>query len=478
MTTTITSSRTGNGLSLLANKCAARTFDISSGMVYASMRDQIVRAQLLIRDLRKCDPSARRILIVGAGIAGISAAACAESLGIEARVVESNSIPIHLQNNVRKRMVGPFMYEWPSILSNSQSYPPTQNKLGEVIDFTPTWNSTMPISAHDLANDIVSWCTSLSTPLPYRMFHYGCVAAETKQYVRDFVAAHSLLRAAGANVKSPLITLSDKTNFEPDYVILAVGMGTERTHLIEGTENDPASVRGVPFWQDDDLRNTPNMDWQVGVFGGGDGALQDVLRLITNFDHPLQFIDALNSGKDNITKQLNKIMGQLEALEQQSRLYATWSSGSIYDLIDLECERICKTISSDNKVVQKVLAQIRNGEGTTTLVHRGTHFGKAYLLNRFCLHLIEKCLPPIRITGKVGYLRIQNAQADRARTELSGVHVVELDNGKIIRLDKVVVRFGPKQSELQERQLVKLHPETQADRTSMASIPLPFTVAE
>ena len=220
------------------------------------------------------------------------------------------------------------------------------------------------------------------------------------------------------------------------------------------------------------------MDWQVGVFGGGDGALQDVLRLITNFDHPLQFIDALNNGKDNITEQLNKIMGQLEALEQQSRLYATWSSGSIYDLIDLECERICKTISSDNKVVQKVLAQIRDGKGTTTLVHRGTHFGKAYLLNRFCLHLIEQCLPPIRITGKVGYLRIQNAQADRARTELSGVHVVELDNGKIIRLDKVVVRFGPKQSELQERQLVKLHPETQADRTSMASIPLPFTVAE
>lgn len=476
-TITITSERTGNGLSLLANKVASRTFDISSGMVYASIRDQIVRAQLLIRDLRRCDPSAQRILIVGAGVAGISAAMYAESLGMQAVVVESNPIPLHLQNNVRKRMLGPFMYEWPSIVSNSQSYPPTQNKLGEVIDFTPTWNSTTPISAHDLANDIVVWCASLSVVRPYRMFHYGCAAADTKQYVREFVGAHSQLGAAGAKVKSPPIRLPDNTDFEPDYVVLAVGMGVERTHLIEGTESDPTSVRGVPFWQDDDLRNTPNMDWQVGVFGGGDGALQDVLRLITKFDHPLQLIEELNSGKDRITTQLNGIMGQLEALEQQSRLYATWSSGSIYDLIDLECERICATLASDAKVVQKVLAQIRDGEGTTTLVHRGTHFGKAYLLNRFCVHLLEKCLPPARIAGKVEYLRITNTQADRASTEPSGLHVVVLENGGIMRLDKIVVRFGPSQSELQERQLVKLHPETQADRTSMAAIPLPFTVA-
>lgn len=478
MATTITPDRTGNGLSLLANKCAARTFDISSGMVYVSMRDQIVRAQLLIRDLRKCDPSAQRILIVGAGIAGISAAACAESLGMRAVVVESKPIPLHLQNNVRTRMVGPFMYEWPSILSNSQSYPPTLNNLGEVIDFTPTWNSTTPISAHDLAKDIEVWCASLSVGRPNRMFHFDCAAADTKQYVREFVAAHSRLDPAGAKAKSPPIKLPDNTDFEPDYVALAVGTGTERIHLIEGTENDPTSVRGIPFWQDDDLRNTRNMDWQVCVFGGGDGALQDVLRLVTKFDHPLQLIEELNSGKDKITKQLSGVMRQLEALEQQSRLYATWSSGSIYDLIDYECGRICATLASDPKVVKKVLAQVRDGEGTTTIVHRGIHFGKAYLLNRFCVHLIEKCFPSVRMAGKVGYLRIQNSQADRAGTESSGLHVVELDNGVILRLDKVVVRFGPSQSELQERQLVKLHPGTQADRTSMASIPLPFTVAE
>lgn len=478
MTVSLTSNRTGNGLSLLANKCAARTFDISSGMVYASMRDQIVRAQLLIRDLNKCDPSARKILIVGAGVAGISAATCAESLGLQAIVVESKPGPLHLQENVHKRMVGPFMYEWPSVLSKSQSYPPALNCLGAAIESTPTWSSKAPMSAHDFANEMLTWCASVSSGLSYRMFHYDCVADDTKQYVREFAAAHSKLGEAGAKIKSPPIKLPDNTTFEPDYVVLAVGMGTECVHLIAGTENDPTSVKGVPFWQDDDLRNSPNMDWHVGVFGGGDGALQDILRLITKFDHPLQLIQELNSGADNIAEQLNGVMPELEALEQQSRLYATWSSGSIYDLIDVECERICSLLARESKVKQKVLDQLRDGVGTATLVHRGGNFGKAYLLNRFCVHLIEKCLPPTGMLGKVAYTRIPNTQADRANTNRLGMHEVELSNGSILRLHKVVVRFGSSQTELQERQLVKLHRETEADRISMAAIPLPFTVAK
>ena len=476
--TTPSSERTGNGLALLANKCASRTFDISSGMVYASMRDQIVRAQLLIRDLKRCDPSCDRVLIVGAGVAGIVAAVCARSLGLETLVVESNSTAFQLQTGVHRRMVGPFMYEWPSILSTAQSYPPVANLLGQAIDVTPTWDAAHPISAHDFAERLFAWYISLSLIHPPLQVIYNCDRKKIRDYVQEFVNVHSRLTSAGSKSNSPATPFPENPSFKPDYVILAVGTGTERVHLIDGTEDDAKSVKGEPFWKDDDLRNEPKMEWNVGVFGGGDGALQDVLRLITKFDHPLLFIEQLKKGKGNIAKQINDLMPALETLEQQSRLYATWSAGSIYDLIDAECERICTTLAARPGVIVKVCEQIREGDGTVRLVHRGDHFGKAYLLNRFCLHLIEKCLPPGRLPGKITYQRLQNMSASTAFTDSAGVHIVELSNGEMLRLDKVVVRFGPSQDELRQRQLVKLHPDTQADRTSMASIPLPFTVAE
>jgi len=478
MMTTPTSTRTGNGLALLANKCASRTFDISSGMVYASMRDQIVRAQLLIRDLKRCDPSCERILIVGAGVAGIVAAVTARSLGVETLVVESNSGPLDLQTNVHSRMVGPFMYEWPSVLSNDQSFPSTVGVLGNVLDLTPTWTATAPISAHDFVQQFVTWYSRIPLLHANHQVIYNCDKVTVKNYVQEFVRAHSQLTSAGARSRSPTTPFTENSIFQPDYVILAVGMGTERVHLIDGTEGNTKGVKGEPFWKDDDLRTRPKMDWDVGVFGGGDGALQDALRLITKFDHPLLFIEQLRDGEDNIARQLNSVTPELEALEQQSRLYATWSSGPVYDLIDTECERICTELAAQHEVVSKVRAQIRDGDGSVKLVHLGAYFGKAYLLNRFCLHLIEQCLPGKRTPGKVAYKRLKNSRALKASTNASGVHIVKLLSGAKLKLNKIVVRFGPSQAELSDRQLVKLHPDTQADRTSMASIPLPFTVSK
>nr|NLU60156.1 hypothetical protein [Pseudomonas sp. BIGb0427] len=45
-----------DSLSLLSLKVAPNVFDLSSGMHHVSIRDQIVRAQLLVRDLLHADP--------------------------------------------------------------------------------------------------------------------------------------------------------------------------------------------------------------------------------------------------------------------------------------------------------------------------------------------------------------------------------------------------------------------------------------
>ncbi|MFP3245845.1 MAG: hypothetical protein RXR20_14995, partial [Paraburkholderia sp.] len=68
-------------LALLGLKAKSNIFDLSSDLVHVSMRDQIVRAQILVRDLCAADPNLQRILVVGAGVAGISAAMAAGHAG-------------------------------------------------------------------------------------------------------------------------------------------------------------------------------------------------------------------------------------------------------------------------------------------------------------------------------------------------------------------------------------------------------------
>ena len=478
MVTRSSVSRIGNGLSLFANKCAANTFDISSGMVYASMRDQIVRAQLLITDLHRSDKGCKRILIVGAGIAGVTAAACAAQLGLEVVVIEAESQPFALQRGVKNRMVGPFMYEWPSLMSESQHYPPTNASLANGLTGTPKWSASQPISADNLVHQLMPWYHGLVKLSSKPRFFYGQPSAATRQYVKNFVNACSKLVVAGARKIAPAIALPDNTQFSPDYVILAVGMGTERVHLIDGTENDVDCVRGVAFWGNDDFRKYRNMDWEVGVFGGGDGALQDVLRLITRFDHPLQFINALRAKPGAVGKNIDAILPELDTVEQQSRLLHTWSA-EIYELIDIKCQGIAGRLATDLAVISKVLTLLRPGSGTVFHVHRGQHFTKAYLLNRFCVHLIEICLAHRSPAGFVGYKRIKDTSTELgASSPSTGKPVVHLSNGDTLVLDRVAVRFGPNKEELEKRQIIKLSAETKADRTSLASIPLPYLVAQ
>ncbi len=487
MMTSAIESRTGNGLALLANKCAARTFDISSGMVYASIRDQIVRAQLLIRDLKASDSQCKRLLIVGAGVAGVSAATYASLLDIECVVLETELSPFHLQSTVNTRFISPFMYEWPSVVSAFHNYPEIEAGLCHALDSTPSWKADAPISASALARQLQEWLLHHNSVGSVPRYVFGMNADAARAYVKQFVTQVSKLHLASATTEASPLSLPNSytgldgnkvvtngASFLPDYIILAVGMGRERVFLIDDT---PDGIRGLPFWRDDDLRDSHSMNIPIGVFGGGDGALQDVLRLTTVHDHPLDFINALEQGGDSIREEINTIRSQLESLEQQSRLLACWSSGAVYDLIDSRCEALCNGLVKMPKVSEKVLLQIRSGKGAVHHVFKENRFGKAYLLNRFCVHLIYACLQQGSQAGKVAYTRLANTEVKSA-IEIDGRFDVSLSNGQTLKIERVVVRYGASQEDLKKRQLVTLSEATMTDRMSMAAIPLPYVVAQ
>lgn len=478
----------GNGLALLAHKCAANTFDLSSGMVHASIRDQIVRAQLLIRDLKASDSQCKRLLVVGGGVAGVAAASIASDLGFEAVVVDGQPRPFSLQTLVSTRFVGPFMYEWPGEGHNAQHYP-LQNMLGTPMAATPRWESEKPLPARDLAAKLSEWLASHSFGAVTPRFFFGADSEAVKTYVAAFVAHHGRLHnAMGSGPPTPHFviphnctdrngdTVAGGGDFQPDYIVLAAGMGKERVSL-----PGFSTVQGTRFWQNDDLRRYRTLNWNVGVFGGGDGALQDVLRLLTRHHHPLEFINRVESCA-TVRSAIDMHRGKLGALEQQSRIFATWNGVDSYEGIDHECEAIATQLARNCSVRDAVRRELRPGRGTVHHVLREARFGRAYLLNRFAVHLIEQCLRQHQPRDCVTYAPHRSTQVERAtrkRLDQRRVYVVTLSDGATRHvLDRVVVRYGPIADTLPRAQMIRIHPQTQADRTSLSGIPLPFVVPQ
>lgn len=475
-----------HGLALLANKCASNTFDLSSGMVHASIRDQIVRAQLLLKDLKATDPNCARVLVVGAGLAGVSAACAASDLGIQAVLVEPQDAPFSLQASVSTRFVGPFMYEWPCDGFDQQNYP-APAWVGDPLPSTPQWSSRVPLRASDLAGQLTTWLRGHVFDEPEPSFFFGCPPGMIKAYVNSFVAHCGRLTLASLRKPAPPFLLPTNctgrdgqpalggTPFQPDYILLAVGMGAER--VIH--PNFPV-LEGEPFWSDDDLRSTRHMNLQVGVLGSGDGALQDVLRLITRHDHPLDFIRNVESWP-GVADLLDEPRRRLEAFEQQTRVYATWNGSDSYDALDRECSQTAASLASNTSVRAAVRAQLRRGTGAVHHVFRESHFGKSYLLNRFAVHLIEQCAEG-RCEGEfVSYIA-------RRGTEVASASAGDPSKGEpkyIVILStvphevswgRVVIRFGVDKDNPGRAQMIRIRAQTAADRTSLAGIPLPFVV--
>lgn len=505
-----TATRTGtitqvDSLALLAMKVAPKVFDVSSGQTHVSIRDQIVRGQLLVRDLRRADANFNNLLVVGAGVGGAAAAAAAAHAGLNVLLVDHKDRPFSLQHRTDTRYVAPFMYEWPSHFSNDQQYPPDAKLWGISSPAAPTWKHQHPITSRQLAMDLEQWLDDMIIRYPSLSFFVDVDSARVRQFVRNFAAVVSrnlALRMAGrTTVQLPELDAGGRLwrpsagpgyPFTPDYVILAGGAGGEGVAL-------PGNVTGVEFWDTDTLQQSATVKQRIGIFGGGDGAMQDALRALTGFDHPLKMIERLEQTsrfKDLLDDQL----GPLQTLEAQGRLLKSWTQGGDidpYEQIDGLCRNIAASLAADPQVQQAVIECIRpvNGgqRGVVMLFVRETYFGKAYLLNRFLVHLIHQVVlahPGGIPSSRMNFILYFNHQCDNSsklgHRHSCSVSVKNRDTGNYLieKLDLAVVRFGmdkPNQasglwSNSGPRQMIQLSRKDVGHRTSLAQVPLPFVL--
>lgn len=503
-----------NALSLLAHKVAPNVFDLSSLQWHVSIRDQIVRAQLLMADLKAADPAIRSVLIVGMGVAGISAAMTACELGIpQVYVVDQAGAPFELFRGVTSRFVGPFMYEWPSSFHADQGYPAHKSTPWKMQGCSPlTWSAQDPITADDLAkeltNCLTNWLSSRRTGgLATPCMLVSVAPDQVKQFAKDFAVSEGLradeslggglattpkaqLNALGsesAQVWGHATCSASPAGLKPDYLILAAGMGKETLAIPGSSEASPS------FWANDTLKDPGTANQRVVVIGGGDGALQDALRALTIYDHPLSFVQALQKNSSFQRALASELPALLDA-DRQMRQHSAWGVGAEGQaMVDSVCRMAAEKLARILAVRRCVLACIRPGQGTVWLWAAGAHFDKAYLLNRFAIHLLWACYQKIsrRPAGRMGFevrfntkLTHSNPPQNLAAGEPSSVkptrwklHVCSEDDEAVVEADKVVVRFGVQRDTIPGLQMLQLGVPNERDlkhRATLKGVELPF----
>jgi hypothetical protein len=232
---------------------------------------QQIRALNLVDALCKAGKlsTKSRVAVVGAGVAGLTAAAGLAVRGVSVRIFErfGKKRLMPLQENSRQRVVHPHIYDWPAdgSLEERTGLPLLDweaNEANEVIEEIETaWND-LPKEVRDR----IEWD------------EFGEVCEnENGRLVRN----GSFLEGF-------------------QVIILAVGFGVEED---TGTDSYWTDDGIDSFERDQERRGQEKLTWLVS--GAGDGALTDVMRLcIRKFrqdDHLLSFAKSVPS---NVTQRL------------------------------------------------------------------------------------------------------------------------------------------------------------------------------
>jgi len=496
-----------DSLSLLAHKVAANVFDLSTSQINVSIRDQMVRAQQLVVDLKAADPGARCLLIVGMGVAGMTAALTASEAGFDqVYAVETRDMPFALFNGVRSRFVGPYMYEWPSPFYANQSYPLNRQTPWTIYGKSPlAWRAARPISAHELGKRLRScvrrWRKAFAAracPTPLPVFLVEADRKGVAAFIKDFARIEAIRAVQDTAGEAR----SDKARYEefgrarewecgkksvlpryiePDYVILAAGMGDE-TVTVPGV---PVAA-SAPFWSNDGLKQNAVTGQRVVVLGGGDGAIQDTFRALTEFDHPVEFIRMLED-TPKVRQALHKQLPTLLSADRQLRQHTSWARDSAgFVMVDRACRLAARELAKSPSVVKAVLTGIRKGTGEVIHLVRGWYFDKCYLLNRFLIYLFAECLVTRAVgTKHMGFALVFGREVKQAWKvpSVAGPASWRLEIGHrrrkhgcttLINIDELVVRFGIQPGSVPGPRLVQLDDSYPGHRTMLNRVELPF----
>jgi tetratricopeptide (TPR) repeat protein len=327
-----------------------------------------------------------RVAVVGAGAAGLTAAAGAALRGCQVTLLEEKSDLLPLWRNNRSRWLHPHIYDWPQ--------PGSEDPKADL--------SVLPWTAgraEEVADQILADWELLA----------GEHGVEVETGARDVLLqpATGAKRVLSWNGKRP-------RREEFDAIILALGFGLEQK---------VAEVPWASYWNNDDLddlvNDRPGAPVRYLVSGAGDGGLVDLMRIrLKNFRHERVVKDLLSG------PELEEAKAQLLQIEQD------YSRGRIPESdLGNHYDRLPVPKALDDKLRGRL-----RPDTTATLNARSSYYlsAGACILNRF---LLSRLMAVDRIPYKQGDAEVKKA-AD-------GYAVTFKDLGKTEKYDKVIIRRGP-----------------------------------
>jgi hypothetical protein len=330
------------------------------------------------RRLGREEPGQPDLVVIGAGIAGLTAAAAAARLNKKVWVLEAHEQPLALQRGCRHRLLHPHFYEWPE---------------------PGCWKMSAGLP-------ILDWEEAIAAEVADRIWgQFKAIAKDkgietyTSVRVRDVK-----VDPPGGPLGNPHITWTNPasapadqaTSAQPPVVILAVGFGVEKT---------VPDLPVLSYWRDDPLDQAP-LPWRTGeytqiVSGTGDGGLVDVLRAaLKDFDHVQFFssVAAITRGsklEDYILEEDSKLAGK-------TRQEAAKTLAERYKYLDeaVDQDGTSKELKEPlQRVEQLIRAHTRKNHKVIWLHQEESPWNwKSMRLNRFLIsrvmHVAKKLVEP------------------------------------------------------------------------------------
>ena len=377
-------------------------FNIGGRLSPVSIRDQMVRGRAIVDRLVAAGliGVGLDLVVAGAGAAGVTAAMHAASLGVNAHLIERGPGPFAVQAGCTTRLINPTQYDWPLTHWDENRYPwvapsmPLRWSRGLSSSVAASWHAQMRMLMASAAGRAFSF-----TPL------------------------HNVTLIATTGAAGPItVDVTPVAGGRPHTILAGalvscIGFGSEDCSVPSSrgrtvTKGVTAGYTGFAFWETDPYNGRSWIDENVLISGGGDGALQDFLRIVTGQLEAQKIYRDLFAAAPRL-RVISEFEPALQSAEDQASRAFAWSDSAREDheiLVTLRAAyaRAISLImgSRDWKRLLPRLSVLTTGAPNLTLVHRCNHFSRSYGLNQFLVMLIAEYFktvnpanPTVRIIG-------------------------------------------------------------------------------
>jgi HI0933-like protein len=361
---------------------------------HVTLYSQQVRALNLVYGLYAIGElkAGEQVVVIGAGAAGLMAAAAAAYLQCKVTLLEEMEGPMELQRNNRQRWIHPHIYDWPKFDSVGKSVGKDRADL-PLLDWTPGYAENV---AHQIEK---KWEESLKQNPANAIYSVRNLRLQPQSAAKETGSRYALSwngHPGGGKIAYL------------NHIIVAVGFGLE-----------PRSIARDSYWTEDDtdgsFRNQEDQRWLVSGFG--DGALTDLMRLCIH-----RFRHAEIAGLFDNTTGIHGVIEDLKRIHSDPHISDEDLSRSFSELAAVGLENI----------VRERLRKHGPNVGLTGQ-HPHLYSRGSSVLNRLIVLLLFRLNAFEYIPGPTGTI---TQEGDKFRVEFRS-------SGKIEVFDRVILRHGP-----------------------------------